>query len=344
LIPRSHDWLDRTDAHWDGGKRQWRFPSGAILDFGYLDHDDNLRNYQSAAYQFIGFDELTHFMEKWYRYMFSRTRRLMTQMDIPVRVRGASNPGGVGHEWVKQRFLVEGAAKGRIFIPAKLEDNPYLDTEEYDKSLEELDPVTRAQLRDGDWDTKEPGEFFSRNWFRVIDEEDAPPGVRWIRSWDLAATKSKTAAYTAGVRMASLEGKVYIDHVARQRGDPGETEQLVRHTAEADGKAVSIWIEQEGGSGGVNTIWRYQRTVLFGYSVQPFHPRMDKLTRARPLSAVARYGGIFLVRRKGLDNSWISTFLDEANSFPNSYKDQIDSATQGFTALTTASEPRIRSL
>jgi hypothetical protein len=65
-------------------------------------------------------------------------------------MRAGSNPGGIGHDWVKQRFLVEGATAGRLFVPAKLDDNPHLDRHAYVPSLSELDPITRAQLLAGD--------------------------------------------------------------------------------------------------------------------------------------------------------------------------------------------------
>lgn len=344
LIPRSHDWLASTDAQWRGDLRQWTFPTGAVLDFGYLDNDKDVFKYQSSAYQFIGFDELTQFMEPWYTYLFSRTRRLTTQALVPIRVRGATNPGGVGHEWVKQRFLVEGPEHGRVFISSRLEDNPHLDMDEYERSLAELDPVTQAQLRNGDWNIRPAGDFFNPLWFHYIDEDELPPGLKWLRSWDMAATKSPTSAYTAGVKMARNGSDIYIGHVARQRGDPGETEQLIRSTAERDGRAVEIWIEQEPGSGGVNTIWRYQRTVLFGFVVNPFHPRMDKLSRAKPFSAVTRYGNVFIVRSKQQDNGWMSVFINEAAAFPTGFKDQIDSASQAFYILSTRGAPRMRSL
>ena len=95
----------------------WRFPSGASLSFGYLDTEADKYRYQSAEYQFIGFDELTQFSESQYTYMFSRLRRLKGS-SVPLRMRGASNPGGYGHEWVKQRFITRRGEGGRIFIPA----------------------------------------------------------------------------------------------------------------------------------------------------------------------------------------------------------------------------------
>src|SRR6185436_19414404 len=75
LIPRSHEWLhDRAD--WNAGRRQWTFPSGATLSFGYLAHPLDKYRYGSSEFQFIGFDELTEFAEEDYLFLFSRLRRV----------------------------------------------------------------------------------------------------------------------------------------------------------------------------------------------------------------------------------------------------------------------------
>jgi hypothetical protein len=79
-------------------------------------------------------------------------------------MRAASNPGGIGHDWVKQRFLVEGMATGRLFVPAKLDDNPHLDRHA-ERELSELDPITRAHLLQGDWSVRQGGTIFRREWF-----------------------------------------------------------------------------------------------------------------------------------------------------------------------------------
>lgn len=152
LMDRAHHWLGRSGARWNAAAKQWRFPSGAILAFGYLDHSRDKYRYQSSEFQFIGFDELTQFHEEDYTYLFSRLRRT-EGIRVPPRMRAASNPGGIGHDWVRRRFLIEGANANRIFLPATLADNPHLDRDEYARSLDRLDPRTRAQLLEGDWDT-----------------------------------------------------------------------------------------------------------------------------------------------------------------------------------------------
>ena len=245
LMERAKDWLMPTDAHWRDTSKTWHFPSGATLTFGYLDQTGAEYRYQSTEFQMIGFDELTQFTENQYSYLFSRLRR-KSDMDIPLRMRAASNPGGVGHEWVRQRFIDSGSVEdGRVFIAARLPDNPYLDSETYVQSLQELDPVTRQQLLNGDWTARQPGSLFQREWFQVVSE--MPVFInRSVRYWDLAATPDKPGAdpdYTAGCRVDyANDGFFYVTDVQRMRGGPGDVERRISQTAMMDGPSTQIVI------------------------------------------------------------------------------------------------------
>jgi predicted phage terminase large subunit-like protein len=202
LIPMSHAWLEGTDASWNGRLNEWTFASGATLTFGYLDTDADKYRYQGSALQFIGFDELTQFQEAQYRYLFSRLRRT-TDNSAPLRMRAATNPGGVGHEWVRRRFL-DSTDPQRRFVPAKLEDNPYLDGDAYDRALRQLDPVTRRQLRHGDWLAAADG-LFPRGWFRYYrkrtdryelgDRKIAADQCARFATVDVAGTEKRSAGH-----------------------------------------------------------------------------------------------------------------------------------------------------
>lgn len=150
IMDRAHEWLRDTDAHWNGIDKCWLFPSGAKLQFGYLDTEVDKYRYQGSQLQAVFFDELTQFQESQYVYLLSRIRRLRG-VDIPLRVRSATNPGGLGHDWVKRRFVDEETRESRVFVPAKLADNTFLDQESYRTSLQALDSITRRQLLDGEW-------------------------------------------------------------------------------------------------------------------------------------------------------------------------------------------------
>jgi hypothetical protein len=157
LLERADDWLRGTAARWSEKEKSWDFPSRASLSFGYLENVRDHYRYQSSEFQFIGFDELTQFTENHYRYLFSRLRRL-AGVRVPVRMRAASNPGGIGHDWVRRRFPInQPPLLRRAFVPARVADNPHLDQVQYVASLGELDEVEKARLLDGNWEIQNQG-------------------------------------------------------------------------------------------------------------------------------------------------------------------------------------------
>lgn len=349
LIDRSKEWLKHTDAKWNESRKEWLFPSGAIVKFGYMDSENDKFNYQGAEYKFVGFDELTQFTEPMYTYLFSRLRRNMDQTGIPIRIRSAGNPGGIGHEWVKKRFKSDieedpSLNAKRIFIPAGLDDNPHVDKEDYEESLAELDPVTRAQLRNGDWDIVAEGNLFKEAWFdgRMLDA--IPTGVsiiRKVRYWDLASTdeekvreKKGDRDFTASCLMAlGDDGNVYVLEMSQDRKSPAEIERLVKTKANRDAQpsraSTMIYMEEEPGASGVNTINMYARYVLMGYPFYGDKPGANKVERARPASSASENGYIYLIR-----GSWTTTFIREACAFPNGiHDDMVDAFTGAFSKV-----------
>ncbi len=349
LIPVAKAWL-AGKASWSATENTFHFPSGATLTFGYLDHDGAEHRYQGSEFQFIGFDEVTQFTEQQYTYMFSRLRSGAGPGDplgrVPKRMRATANPGGRGHEWVRDRFILPwrrhidaGTTDDkRWFHPATVADNPYLD-DEYLDNLSELDPVTRAQLRDGDWDIRPEGRMFNRNWFKVVRAVDIPDGCSWIRYWDLAATAptpTNDPDYTAGVLVAyhRQSGMCLIRDVVRLRASANAVEQRIRQTAEADGRSVTIHFEQEPGSSGKTVIDHYIRRVLPEFTVRSNRPTGSKLDRAQPLSARAERGDIQII-----EGSWNEALLAELELFPDgAHDDQVDALAGAYTALVERSE------
>ena len=162
LMDRAHEWLGKggktAKAHWDRETHTYTFPSGATLSFGYISTSSDRFRYQSAEFQFIGWDEVTEFPdEEDYTFLMSRLRRL-SGSDIPLRVRSASNPVGKGTFWVKKRF-VDGANEDRIFVPATFEDNAHIDRESYRKALSNLHPRLQEALIEGSWDIAADSAF-----------------------------------------------------------------------------------------------------------------------------------------------------------------------------------------
>ena len=149
-------------------EKLWNFPSGAKIEFGFLEKDADVYRYQGQAYSWIGFDEITHLPTEFgWNYLSSRLRT--TDPDIIPYLRCTANPGGVGATWVKKRYVDPSepgkAFQGyggltRKFIPARLTDNPYLATDgRYEEMLKALPPVQRKQLLEGNWDITEGAAF-----------------------------------------------------------------------------------------------------------------------------------------------------------------------------------------
>lgn len=176
------------------------------------------------------------------------------------------------------------------------------------------------------------GGLFERQWFQSC--EVLPSDLHPVRYWDLAATAQSGHAdpdYTAGAKVAAKEGRIYIIDLKRTRNTPQEVEKLIKQTAELDGRATPIWIEQEPGAGSKALIDYYQRQVLAGYAVRPDKVGADKRQRAGPLSAAAQAGNVLYP--KGA--TWVEAFLDEAEAFPNgAHDDQVDAVSGAMQQLT----------
>ena len=149
-------------------EKLWKFPSGATLEYGYLDRDADVYRYQGQAYSWIGIDELTQYPTEFpLQYLQSRLRT--TDSEIKTYIRCTANPGGVGGHWVKKRYLdasppntsFEGKdGLTRKFIPARLDDNPYLSEDgRYEEMLSSLPPTQRKQLLEGNWNVSEGAAF-----------------------------------------------------------------------------------------------------------------------------------------------------------------------------------------
>jgi len=193
---------------WSERKMQWVAPSGARLWMSYLDRDQDVMRYQGLAFSWIGFDELTQWSSPFaWNYMRSRLRS--TASDLPIFMRATTNPGGIGHQWVKKMFIDPSpfgeafdatdietgevlkypaghpkAGKAlfkRRFIPARLSDNPYLsESGDYEAMLLSLPEHQRKQLLEGDWDIKE-GAAFSEFDRKIHVVKPFPIPNNWVK-------------------------------------------------------------------------------------------------------------------------------------------------------------------
>jgi len=330
LMDRAREWLTPTDARWSDKDKTWHFPAGGSLTFGYLETEKDKYRYQSAEFQSVAFDELTAFTSTQYLYLFTRLRRLEGST-VPIRMRSASNPGGLGHEWVKERFVDPDTARAP-FLPARIADNPSLDRADYIESLSHVDPTTRAQIELGDWEATDLGGRFRREWFQYLDEWPGEVSVP-IRSWDFAATKpnpkNPDPDWTAGGLVGDMAGAWVIGDIRRRRDTPKQIEDFVRATAFEDratyGHGVEIFIEIEPGSSGEALVSHYRRNILSGFTVHAKHSTGAKETYWQPVASAAEAGNVYLIK-----GPWVKDFLDEAEGagLPGVHDDQLDAVSK----------------
>ncbi len=186
IFPLRHGYSYNSSTH------RGAFANGSRLEFGYCDSEKDVYRYQGAEYDVIRFDELTHFTEFQYLYLLSRLRGVTS---YPRSVRSSTNPGGVGHAWVKERFVDigppdqvhrvvddRGNASTRIFLPSRITDNrPLMKGDpDYLNRLERLPERERKALLNGEWDLTD-GQYFAE--FRRDRHVYRPDAVELPAHW-----------------------------------------------------------------------------------------------------------------------------------------------------------------
>lgn len=208
LMKRADELYKPLGAKFVAKEKKYLFRNGAALKFRYLEHDNDVLNYQGHQYTWIGFDELGNYPTDFpWRYMISRCR---SAAGVPCYMRATANPGGVGHAWIKTRFVdgfepykvhrvltTAGIGAGstatlrndstRCFIPSLLEDNPTLMRNDpgYQERLKLLPGHLYRALRNGDWDIF-AGQVFDewRRALHVVKPFALTPGV-WKKFYAL---------------------------------------------------------------------------------------------------------------------------------------------------------------
>lgn len=217
-------------AVWKEKDSMWVFPSGAKFWMTYLERDDDVQRYVGQAFTWIGMDELTQYASPFaWQFLKSRLRSTDPELQKHLCMRATTNPGGPGHQWVKKMFIdpeIPGKAfwardeEGEIltypdnypdldkrgkplfkrkFIPAKLQDNPYLYNDgSYERSLLGLPEDQRRKLLDGDWSVMEGAAFGEFNpKFHVCEPFDIPSDWRRFRAADYGYTSFSAVLWFA---------------------------------------------------------------------------------------------------------------------------------------------------
>lgn len=197
IIRAARSFYPKEIATYNDSKHTYTFKNGSTIDFAHCENESSVYNYQSAQWDCVRFDELTHFTEFMYVYLISRCRGAN---GYPKAVKSSTNPGGIGHTWVKKRFISIGApntvhtiklengkTSTRIFIPSKVQDNSFLmeSDPEYLSRLELLPEKEKRALLYGDWDIFE-GQYFEEFRYDKHTCEPFPIPKEWrvYRSMD----------------------------------------------------------------------------------------------------------------------------------------------------------------
>ena len=253
LIDKSLNYYPRIfpQAQYNASAHTWMFPSGAKIVFGSMQHTKDRVKYQGQAYDFIAFDELTHFTWEEYSYLFSRNRP--NGPGTRVYVRATANPGGIGHGWVKERFISaappmttiwqdiawrepDGTQRherqSRVFIPSTVYDNPALmqNDPEYIKHLAALPEAERNALLYGSWDSfdgqvfrewrNDPAHYADRRWTHVIDPFRIPKHWKVWRGFDFGYARPFAVGWFAADPAASYThltaGAILLNAASRE--------------------------------------------------------------------------------------------------------------------------------
>jgi predicted phage terminase large subunit-like protein len=325
----------------------------STVSFAHMQYTSNMYDYKGLQAAHIAFEELTEFDEAQFFYLKSRNRSTCgvkstmtatTNPDADSWVKRFLAPW-VDEQWPEEDRAVSGELRYFIreddaihwlpngkrhkdatsvrFIVSKLYDNKLLMAADpnYERNLKSLPLVEMRRLLYGDWTIRhQGGKLFKKHWFKVVDT--IPGKVVWLaRGWDLAATEADDDVseksgpdFTATVMVGRLEdGRYIILDTQRMRESPGEVEKAVLNMASQNGHKTSIYMEQEGGSGGKNTIaWYTLKLQGYYFKGVTTTGKGSKVERARPASSQAEAGNILILR-----TPYTEDFLNELEAFPN---------------------------
>ena len=346
IMDRANKWLStHEELHWNSNTKTWTFPSGATLSFGYLAHNNDLDQYQGAELQFVGFDELTQFPENQYTYLHSRLRKL-EDSDVPIRMRAGTNPGGRGHDWVKDRFIKDDAPNP--FIASSYLDNIFLDREQYGHQLDKLDELTKLQLKYGDWDAVlKEGLLITRDKLNkaLISYENTYK--TWQPSFcaigiDPASTGSDKFAMSCLVYFNN-GNIVLVDQDATPSAFPEERlKNFIIRNSKWNPYVVNF--EQEPGSDSTYALKHWQGVLKdlirkYGLIVKKTQTSNSKYNRARPTANLIRQGRLYFDnkinpdRLRALFNQYVYIHPDKEIMKEYPSPDELDSLGYAFMEI-----------
>lgn len=320
----------KLGAVWSVGRRTWFFPNGATLKLRFLEKDADADKYQGHGYTVALFDELGTWVSP---YPVDKIRATLRSGDgVPTQLIGSGNPGGLGHEWIKKRYIEpappltpfrdETTGTIRVFIPSRLEDNPALMRNDptYVDRLRASGPayLVRAWLN-GDWNAAPDGGIIKVQWFKRYR---VPPDrfVRVIQSWDTAQKGKDVNDYSVCSTWGEIATGIYLLDVFRKKMEYPELKRAARSIAER-WNPHEILIEDKGsGTSLIQDLRAETRLPIIS-----IEPEGDKILRASAESPAIEAGTVFLPESAG----WLIDYEAEIGQFPLAANDdQMDSTSQ----------------
>lgn len=344
ILDRAKKWFNQPYLDREGIKPEgpgensiFKFPSGAGLMFGHVQHDSAVEIYQGSELLRLELDEAVQFSTFKITGLKGSIRKSKSN-PLPMGVIYTGNPGGLSHDYFNNAFV-----KGpHLFIPSLFRDNPHLDHDKYELFLDDIakeNPILGLQWKDGDWNAVPEGKMFKRSWFRHTYWHIPERVVKRVRLWDLASTdpedpnkSNKDPDYTAGCLLLLGEsGRAYLEDMQHFRKNADIAEDNIFKIAKKDTPAVKFRFELEGGSTPqyLMNIWSKR---LVGYDFDGWRvPRKDKTIRAQAMVSFIKHGNLWIKE----DADWNDEFLAEITSFPTKkvHDDQVDALSGAFSVL-----------
>jgi hypothetical protein len=215
IIAQTHEFYPQLGGEYKVGAHEWHFKSGAVLRLRHAENELDFPRYQGWSLSWVGFDELTNWSNlKFYQMMKSRLRGPAKRK----RFRCTANPGGVGHDAVKQYFITAGPPRTlihgdngatRMFIPARVQDNKILmqnDPDYVDRLREVGDPDLVKAWLEGDWDSI-VGAYFSL-WTKDVQVPSFEIPEHWPLIGALDYGESAPSAFLLAT--TDYDGNLYV--------------------------------------------------------------------------------------------------------------------------------------
>lgn len=351
--------LPSLGAYFSVSKQTWYMPNGADLRLGYLQTTADAKELQGAELTWFCVEEIGNFPNTDLENPDPGRNvgidllkgSMRSAHGVPIRFIATGNPGDVGHEWVKARYITPAPPKTpfidpitgmtRVFIPSSYADNPLLARNDptYLKRLEGCGPshIVKAWI-EGDWNISVKGNIFEREWFGFYDWKpelavtrrighitNLPKIIRVVQSWDTGCKDKEDSSKSAGLTWAQSENEIFIlDRFAQKIQFPTLVD--TSRSWARKWQPVAIWVEDR--SSGIQLVQTMRRGTVLPY--KGVQATKDKITRAHAISTIVETGKVLLPSKE----RWAYDLLNELTAFPmKGPSDEVDAFTLGLQQM-----------